>query len=386
MSSVHQENDTQILEQIAGIDDISQFVQGVQSDPAVILNAIKALAHKNEKTGVELRNARRKIKKLEENQSAEGSSPKLSMDENLMTRFVEALEMRNTGKSAPVPDTHIFSGLKKDFHNWKESIMMKMNGNQDHYPTEQSRMIYAYSRMNTDSKTHLDTWVRDGVILFSSFAQMMHQLTVIFGDPNRVRDAVSRLHSNAQRNKPFSTWIAEIRRDAAIAGYESNSQHLRDLVLSNMSLELKRALIYERDIDYLSFDEAVSRLQDIDNRQRAYAVAESRFRTRNDNLNISTRQSSRTFPTSQMPTQPPPPPAPQPPADPMDLSASSFHRRGPLTQQEKDYRRSQRLCLYCGESGHMIRDCVRRNQKYPVLGRAVGFESPVEATSESGNA
>ncbi|KAI0995782.1 hypothetical protein K3495_g12398 [Podosphaera aphanis] len=38
-----------------------------------------------------------------------------------------------------------------------------------------------------------------------------------------------------------------------------------------MSMGLKKALVHERDIDKLEFDEAVSRLQDIDNRQRTIA-------------------------------------------------------------------------------------------------------------------
>lgn len=37
----------------------------------------------------------------------------------------------------------------------------------------------------------------------------------------------------------------------------------------------------------------------------------------------------------------------------MDLSAG----RGRLTQQERQRRRQLNLCLYCGEGGHMIRNC-----------------------------
>lgn len=59
--------------------------------------------------------------------------------------------------------------------------------------------------------------------------------------------------------------------------------------------------------------------------------------------------------TSHAPTSTP---APAVPASndvvPMEVDAM---RRGPLTQQEKDRRRREGLCLYCGQSGHMISKC-----------------------------
>ncbi|KAI0998469.1 hypothetical protein K3495_g9727 [Podosphaera aphanis] len=91
---------------------------------------------------------------------------------------------------------------------------------------------------------------------------MWEQLTTIFSDPNVKRDAANRLHANFQLNRPFSSWIAEIHWDATIAGYDVDSFQLRDLVFYNMSIELKKALVHERDINDLNFDEAVSRLQE----------------------------------------------------------------------------------------------------------------------------
>ena len=38
---------------------------------------------------------------------------------------------------------------------------------------------------------------------------------------------------------------------------------------------------------------------------------------------------------------------------PMDIGRV----RGPLTNEEKQKRRAQGLCLYCGKAGHLVRDC-----------------------------
>lgn len=75
----------------------------------------------------------------------------------------------------------------------------------------------------------------------------------------------ARLLANQQRNNPFSSWIAEIIRDAAITGYDKYLDSLWDLWFLNLNFELKQAIIYERDLDKLDLDSAIARLQDIDN-------------------------------------------------------------------------------------------------------------------------
>ncbi|KAI0998628.1 hypothetical protein K3495_g9567, partial [Podosphaera aphanis] len=162
----------------------------------------------------------------------------------------------------------------------------------------------------------------------------MNQLTILFDDPNRVRDAVARLHRNKQKNKAFSSWIAEIRRDAAIAGYE-NTQALTDIVFLNINLELQRALINEKDIDMLKFDEAVARLQDIDKRQRRFAESAANYRARKFLPQQISPNSSTQLTTTQG-------------GDAMDLSASNVLPRGPLSQEKKKCRRKLGLWLTFG--------------------------------------
>jgi hypothetical protein len=44
--------------------------------------------------------------------------------------------------------------------------------------------------------------------------------------------------------------------------------------------------------------------------------------------------------------------------EPMQIDSLRFK---PLTQEEKDRRRHEKLCLYCGE-GHLARDCKNKNK------------------------
>lgn len=180
---------------------------------------------------------------------------------------------------------------------------------------------------------------------------MMDLLVTLFDDPNRVRDAINRLYSNPQRNEPFSNWIAEIHWDAAMAGYDSQSKTLRDLVLSNINLELNQALIYHREIFQMNFDEVVSRLQDIDNRVRSFARLSAHRQLGRPNLEVFNQPNI----ASQGQA-----------TEPMDLSTASLQPRGPLTPEEKDRRRNLGLCIYCGKYGHVIRQCPIKPDRRPL--------------------
>ncbi|KAI1007298.1 hypothetical protein K3495_g923 [Podosphaera aphanis] len=122
-----------------------------------------------------------------------------------------------------VPDASTFCGDKGKFPTWKGGVLLKLTANSDHYPTEQAKMTYVYSMLDSDNQDHL--------MDFSSLSKIMDHLTTLFDNPNRVRDAQARLHATRQKNKSFSSWIAEIRRDAAISGYDKKPHILLDIIL-----------------------------------------------------------------------------------------------------------------------------------------------------------
>lgn len=351
------------------INNFEEFVEGIKISPKSVFEAVLKLAESSRTSRSNLETALDRIKKLEQESH---TNPNFNDNGALESLLKQILSERGPPKSTKIPDPSIFSGDKREFFIWKEAILLKLNANSDHFPTQQSKMAFIFSRLSPSSQAHLQGWVENGIILFPSAELMMKTLGIIFDDPNRKRDSVARLHSNMQRNRPFSSWIAEMRRDAAIAGYNNDSYRLKDLILMNMSLELKQALIYEREIDSLDLDETVSRLQDIDNRQRAFASAAARTNPRQNRYTQWT-------PASSNQTQPLP-------GDPMDLSATISKRRGPLSQEEKDRRRQQGLCLYCADSGHQIRYCPQKPSTNSIAGRVIDLQEVKTGVSENAQA
>lgn len=371
LSQSHQDLQS-ILEQLRNLSDVTQLADGFNSQPQLMVDAIKILTQQFDQSSErehELLLSQQRVRELESSLNSARSQRRHTNNEELLSRLADLIIARPqpTPKSPMIPDSPVFSGDKKDFLSWKSSLLLKLNINADHYPDEQSRMAYIYSRLNSQSQSHLQSWLNNGILTFSSVDHMIGLLGTLFDDPNRARDAAARLHSNYQRNRPFVGWIAEIRRDAAIAGYDSSSLALRNIILFNMSIELKRAIIHERDIEALNIDEIISRLQDIDNRQRSLTNLLNRG-NHNPNSRSSASPQQKLVP---LVTQ----------DDAMDLSSTQTQRRGPLSQEEKDRRRKLGLCNYCGEKGHLVRNCPIRPHH---ISRAIDLDEENDNEEGSG--
>ena len=48
---------------------------------------------------------------------------------------------------------------------------------------------------------------------------------------------------------------------------------------------------------------------------------------------------------------------------PTPMEIDTTRRRGPLSEEEKQRRRANRLCLYCGEPGHIAVNCPHRPKR-----------------------
>ena len=209
-------------------------------------------------------------------------------------------------------------------------LRIKLNINKDHYPTEQSKLAYALSRLKEKALEQMQPYLeRDGNIALVDMNAFYTKLQLAFGDPDRKATAQRELRQLRQKNKEFYLYPSDYQRLVPDTGFDDEAK--RSILLDGLSDELKSALI---TVDLpASLDDTIQVLQKIDNRFRS--------------VQASLRN----------PTTPAPRPAPTPSADSDVMDLSTSRRRGPITPAERSRRMNEGLCMYCGGSGHFANAC-----------------------------
>ncbi|KAH0609023.1 uncharacterized protein H6S33_001251 [Morchella sextelata] len=283
-----------------------------------------------------------------------------------------------TYRSEKLPDPEVFRGDRdrERLHLFKQQMKIKLLGNADRYPTLQSKLSYAFSRLEGIAANQFLQYVGEGGITLPSMIRFYKVLDTAFGDPDRMRTARRNLRNIRQRNRTFADYFAEFQRYAAESGMDEASRI--EALMEGINGELDESMIHHDTP--ATVDACATLLQRLDNRRRA---AEAK------------RGSKKPWNVTTTPTPRPPPanpvsapraaapvanapvteshPSSRPGGDvPMDLSGG---RRRP-SPAERNARLVEGRCFYCGGVGHMVRDCPQAratgNQpRRPVMRRAV---------------
>ena len=271
-----------------------------------------------------------------------------------------------------IPDPPLFSGNRSKARTWIMDMRLKLAADAQLFRNEQAKMIYINSRLEGAVKDQLHPFINNDLTFrFANADAMFTFLTSLYDDPDRRRSAVSALGNLHQRNKSFSEFMPEFTRLMNDVGYTDDQSKI-DLLSVKLSDEMNQLLIgQDMPLDYLGY---VTRLHKLDTdvrvanqRKNIRIGSRSTPSTRSNfgTLSQSSASSSEVLaphfsnPFSYYPsnsraatvTSPfVPSPAPQSLPTQMELDASS-RPRGPLTDAEKQFRKQQGLCNYCGGHG-----------------------------------
>lgn len=106
----------------------------------------------------------------------------------------DRLEALRYSKKRPDPPI-ITNGVDPVFESWKIQMQAKLRANADHFPTEEDKMEYVFSRTLGDAQKHLlPRFDEDSPIRFTSTKEMFQHLAAIYVNPNKVRDAQFKYH------------------------------------------------------------------------------------------------------------------------------------------------------------------------------------------------
>lgn len=180
--------------------------------------------------------------------------------------------------------------------------------------------------------------------LFNDYAAFLSEFRRVFDHPTAGQDVGARLMTLHQGNRTVAAYSTEFRTLAAGCGW--NDMGLRSAFRQGLSEAIKDELIRERSA---TLDELVALAIDVDERIRERRRERARHQLGSPRLLDTTPGTSASRANTSSAREPAV--ATTSGEEPMQLG------RTRLTAAERERRRSQGLCLYCGERGHLRDAC-----------------------------
>jgi len=249
----------------------------------------------------------------------------------------------------PHPFTPGFNGDTKtlSFRAFKAKLNVVFQRFENAFSTDNQRINYALSCMSGPPLEHLapifNKDVADTEGLLKSYDTFMNSIDAAYGDRLSIQEAEDKIRFLKQKGtmqeyiSEFATLQGRIRwnQDALVSQFKFGLSESVRVLLQNQW----HSLTTMKEVS----EAATTAYQNL-------RVGGSR---RPFNQNVWPRPGQQ-----HRPSQPhrPSPPAAAPGPNDMELGAM----RGPLTAQEKERRRKDRLCLYCGQANHFANSCPNK--------------------------
>jgi hypothetical protein len=265
--------------------------------------------------------------------------------------------------------------------SWINHLRIKLAAQPRRYPTEQSQLRYAFSRLSGAAFDQVRSYLEEdtGTITFGTLNEFLKDILAVYNDPDRARTARKEL-TKLKMGATFPTfplYLAEFRR--LVGDMDLNPSAQKFELEKGLTPDFRNALIMRGGIT--TFTEMVAGCREIDAAMRALNA---------ENVTVKTPNPPR---PAQVPRAPAPPaprpattPAPASPAHPTDSNSGSYGAAPMnLSASEKQQPRAGRMargeCTYCGTLGHFRADCPQRLAKEARDLRIaqLGFAAPVPA-------
>jgi hypothetical protein len=276
-------------------------------------------------------------------------------------------------KTQDLPAPPRFNGERSRLKAWKNSVNIKLNGDAAKFPDAQHRLAYIFGLLEGKAADQIQPYVLPTGINLTDVPAMLAILDRAFGDPDPIGTATRAFRALKQKNTDLSTYVAEFSKLAAEVPWDDRAK--LDHFQEGLSYELKQALVHYPDAP--SLEVLIDQASKIEQK-----LARLRNHPRNPSAPTTTRQPSGPAPAAT--------PREDKPAThasfvaggptPMDLSSG----RPRLTQEERDRRRNNGLCIACGKNDHFIAACPIRKKRPNHLNVHATTVGPEEEESGKG--
>jgi hypothetical protein len=251
-----------------------------------------------------------------------------------------------------------FDGTRSQFRGFLNQVRLIINMHPNRYPTDASRVGLVGTLLTGTALAWFAPLLEKKSPVLENFDTFITEFQASFSDTDSVRTAINKIRRLRQGDRPASAYAADFRLLACDIPWDEAA--LMDLFRYGLRNDVKDLLLTFHE-EPKSLTEAISRAVRCDNRL---------FERRSERQQIERQQMTRLRPEqtyASIVTSPPSAQiqAPNPVAfdgpSPMEIDAA--RRRGPLSDAEKQRRRTNRLCLYCGGPGHIAIHCPHRPKR-----------------------
>ena len=264
----------------------------------------------------------------------------------------QAVETQGIFKEPKISLPARFDGTRSQFRGFLNQVRLVIQMHTTRYRTQASRVGLVGTLLCGSALSWFAPLLEQKSPLLDDFEAFIEEFKACFGDTDSVKTTINKIRRLRQGDRPASAYAADFRLLASDIPWDE--QALMEQFRYGLRNDVKDLLLTFPE-DPKSLTEAISRAVRCDNRlferrsERQQLMVRSRVEPTYASVAARplSRQSSNITPMD-VPT-------------PMEIEAT--RRRGPLSDEEKQRRRANRLCLYCGGPGHIAINCPNRPKR-----------------------
>jgi hypothetical protein len=277
-----------------------------------------------------------------------------------------------------------FGGKASACNAFFSQLALSFAANEDRFNNDEKKVLFAISYLSGTAFAYMEPYLSKldkpanlRPLVLTNFSAFKDTMVNAFGDSNPVVNAEAALR-NLKQTGPASVYATEFRRLSMLVTW--NDAALCSQFILNLKDMVQDELARRDPIDIL--ETLIATSIDIDN--RLYNRQRQKKQTPPQQNQVKNGRHHQPRPITSPGSKSSVSNTPSSGAQPMDLSTLTASKPQPLSNAQKQYRRDNNLCLYCGEKGHFNNNCPKKSSKPTAsLNSVLATSQPTNVGSDS---